>query len=393
MSTKKVAANIWKLYLIKSLSSMMFSIPIIVVFFQANGLTMRQVLSLQAIFSLSVILLEIPTGYFADIFGRKTSMIVGGLLATTGFSIYSQSAGFWGFLMAEIILGVGVSFTSGSDSAMLYESLFEIGKETEYKKAQGRGFGLGLFSEGMTSIIGGFLALVTLRFPFYFDILTYALVVPVALTLFEPKRKLNNGAKNDWRKMLRIVRFALHEQMEVKWLIIYSATVGASTLTMFWLTQPYLEATHVPLGLFGTALAIFLFCAAIFSWNAHRIEAFLGKKTALVLLLILPSIGYALLSSVWVVWSGVFILLFYAARGINNPITLDYINGLISSDNRATVLSVKNLAVRIIFSIVGPLAGWANDACSLRFALLFSGAIFLILGMVSLVFLKKHNAL
>lgn len=393
MSTKKVASNIWKLYLIKSLSNMMFSIPIIVVFFQANGLTMRQVLSLQAIFSLSVILLEIPTGYFADIFGRKTSMMIGGLLATTGFAVYSQSAGFWGFLLAEMILGVGVSFISGSDSAMLFESLFELGKEMEYKKAQGRGLGLGMFSEGVTSIIGGFLALVTLRLPFYFDIFTYALVIPVAFTLFEPTRKVANETKNDWQKMLRVVRFALHEQAEVKWLIIYSATVGASTLTMFWLTQPYLEATHVPLGLFGTVLAVFLFCAAFFSWNAHKIEAFLGKKIALISLLILPSLGYLLLSSVGAAWSGVFILLFYATRGINNPITLDYINGLISSDNRATVLSVKNLAVRIIFSIIGPLAGWANDACSLRFALLFSGAIFLILGMVSLVFLKKHNAL
>ncbi|MDR3583536.1 MAG: hypothetical protein P4L62_04215 [Candidatus Pacebacteria bacterium] len=51
------------------------------------------------------------------------------------------------------------------------------------------------------------------------------------------------------------------------------------------------------------------------------------------------------------------------------------------------------MAVRIIFSIVGPLVGWTADVCSLRFALLFSGAIFLMLGIVSLVFLKKHNAL
>jgi MFS family permease len=393
MDQKKLSANVWKLYLIKGLRSFMLAIPIIVLFFQENGLSMRQVFLLQALFSVAVISLEVPTGYFSDIFGRKKSIIIGGILATTGFIIYSQAYTFWGFLLAEITLGFGVSFVSGADSAMLYDTLLEKGKEFEYQKREGRGQGIGMLSESLASVLGGFLALVSLRFPLYCDAAVTFLIIPVALTLTEPKKQEAKKTENSLKAMLRLVKFSLHDHKEVKWLIIYSAAVAASTLTMFWFIQPYLLAMGVPLGFFGVTLAGLLLTAAFFSWHAHKIENILGKKNSLILLIVLPALGYLLLSSLWFVWAGVFILFFYIARGINNPITLDYINGLISSDVRATVLSVKNLVGRVMFSVVGPLVGWINDVFSLKAALLSSGVIFLVLGLISLAFMRKYKAL
>lgn len=393
MNKGKLNSNIWKLYLIKGLRSFMLAMPIIVLFFQENGLSMKQIFLLQSLFSAAVIILEVPTGYFSDIFGRKKSIIIGGILATTGFAIYSQSYSFWGFLLAEIILGFGVSFVSGSDSAMLYDTLLEKSREGEYKKREGRGLSIGIFSESMASALGGFLALISLRFPLYCDACVTFLVIPVALTLIEPKRQKREIVESNLKSMLKLVKFSLHDHKEIKWLIIYSALVGASTLIMFWFIQPYLLATKVPLGLFGIILAILLITASVFSWNAHRIEKLLGKKKSLILLIVLPALGYILLSSFWFIWSGIFLFFFYAVRGINNPVTLDYINGLIPSDVRATVLSVKNLVGRIIFSVVGPIVGWINDVFSLKMALLSSGAIFLVSGLIALAFLRKHKAL
>jgi MFS family permease len=393
MNKEKFNSNIWKLYLIKGLRSFMLAIPIMVLFFQKNGLSMKQVFLLQSLFSLAVIVLEVPTGYFSDIFGRKKSIIIGGILATIGFFVYSQSYTFFGFLWAEIILGFGISFISGADSAMLYDTLLEKGRELEYKKAEGRGSSIGLFSESIASVIGGFLALVSLRFPLYCDTAITFLVIPVALTLVEPERRKLESTESSLKSMLRLIKFSLHDHKEVKWLIIYSALAGASTLTMFWLIQPYLLATKVPLWLFGIVLAIMLVTASFFSWNAHKVEKILGRKKSLIMLIILPALGYFLLSSFWFVWSLVFILLFYVARGINNPVISDYINGLISSDVRATILSVKNLVGRLIFSLVGPIIGWVNDIFSLKAALLSAGATFFILGIISLAFLHKHKAL
>ena len=71
--------------------------------------------------------------------------------------------------MAEITLGVGLCFISGADSAMLYDTLLEKGETHTYKKVEGRSGSIGMLSEGVTSIIGGLLALVSLRFPLYWD--------------------------------------------------------------------------------------------------------------------------------------------------------------------------------------------------------------------------------
>ncbi len=390
---KKLQSNIWKLYLIKGLRSFMLIIPIIVLFFQANGLTVGQIFLLQSLFSFSVIVLEVPTGYFSDKFGRKKSIIIGGIFYPIGFLIYALSSGFWGFMIAEIILGVGMSFISGSDTALMYETLLEMDKVGEYKKHEGRGFSAGLFSEGIASVIGGFLAVMSLRLPLYCDAIVSLLLIPVAITLVETKKHVEKSNESSLRKMIKLMKYSLHDHVEMKWLIVYSAFVGASTLTMVWFIQLYLVATKVPLGLFGVLWAGLLFVAAYFSWHAHSIEKFLGKKVSLIILILLPVAGYALLSSFWFIWSGVFIALFYAARGIHGPIVSDYINGLVSSDVRATILSVKNLVARLIFSLVGPFVGWASDAYSLKVALQLSGLIFLGLGVIALLFLHKHKAL
>ena len=76
-------------------------------------------------------------------------------------------------------------------------------------------------------------------------------------------------------------------------------------------------------------------------------------------------------------------------RGINEPVLKDYINQLIGSDIRATVLSVKQLIGRMIFNIIGPFIGWINDLYTLQIALFMTGIIFFVPGLVSLFFLRR----
>lgn len=393
MQNQEISSNIWKIYLIKAVRSGMFSIPIIVLFFKENGLSMQEILILQSLFSIAVITLEVPTGHFADKFSRKSSIIIGGIMATIGYVIYSLSYSFLGFLLAEITLGIGLCFVSGADSAMLWDTLAEGKRENEYKKVEGKNGSIGMISEGVTSVIGGLMALVSLRFPLYWDAVLTFVMVPLALTLIEPKRHRAENTESNLGKMWRLVKFSLNDHKEIKWLIIYSAIVSASTLTMVWFIQVYWVATNVPLKLFGVLWALLQFSSAVFSWNAHGIEKYLGRKKSLIALLVFPVLGYFLLSTFAFIWSGIFMLLFYVTRGINNPVISDYINGLVSSDERATILSVKNLVGRLLFSIVGPLAGWINDAISLEMALASSGLIFLIFGVIALFFMNRHKAL
>jgi len=153
-----VYSNIWKLYVIKGLKWFMVAMPIVVLFFQENGLSLQQVMILQGIYSFMVAAMEIPSGYLADVFGRKHTMILGTIFCFLGFLVISLSFNFWYFFIGEIILGIGSSFISGADSALMYDSLAESKKEEEYTKVEGVAYGIGNFSEAIAGICGGLLA-------------------------------------------------------------------------------------------------------------------------------------------------------------------------------------------------------------------------------------------
>ncbi len=101
----------------------MLYMPIVVPFYESNGLSMKDIMILQAVYSIAIVVLEVPSGYLADVIGRKKTLIIGAVFGVFGFTTYSLSFGFMGFLVAEIILGIGQSCISGADSAMLYDSL------------------------------------------------------------------------------------------------------------------------------------------------------------------------------------------------------------------------------------------------------------------------------
>jgi MFS family permease len=189
------------------------------------------------------------------------------------------------------------------------------------------------------------------------------------------------------------MKYSLHEHLEIKWLIFFSAIVSASTLNMVWFIQVYWEKTQVPIWMFGILWAALQVVSAFVARHAHQIEEILGRKVSLLAMIVMPIIGYAFLSAAMTAWAGLFMILFYVTRGMNDPITKSYINGLIFSDDRATILSVRNFVGRLMFCVTGLLTGWVHDAYSLQSALALSSLIFFVGGAICLIFLKRHKAL
>ncbi len=389
---ERLESNVWKLSAIQGLRSFMLIMPVMVLFFQENGLSVQDIFLLQALFAVVVIVVDIPTGYFADAWSRKASLIVGGCLSTIGYATYAMSYGFWGFLVAETLIGVGMGFVMGADSAMLYDTLLNLNRSDEYLRSSGRNMGVGLLAESIASVLGGFAALVSLRFPLCLDVATTACIIPIAMSLVEPEVH-GKSSRGGIVRVIGIAKHALHGHPQIKWLILYSSFVSASTLTMVWFIQPYLLATHVPIALFGLVWAFLVGVAAFFSWYAQRIECVFGRRLSLILLIALPVAGYGLVSTFWSSWSFLWLLCFYVTRGISNPVLSSYLNEHIASDMRATVLSVKNIFGRLIFVIVGPTVGWVSDTYSLQAALQVSGTIFLLFGGTTLMIMWYKKAL
>jgi MFS family permease len=321
---------------------------------------------------------ERPSGYFADALGRKNTLIIGTSLGFLGFLVYSLSFSFWGFLIAEVVLGMGQSLISGADSAMLYDTLLQYNRQNDYMKHEGRMVSVGNFAEALAGIAGGMLATISLRYPYYAQTIIALIGVPAALTLIEPK-VYSTAIKMPFSKILRVVKYALSDNKQLRWNIIYSSVVGASTLTMAWFVQPWLIRADVSvyaIGIIWTALNLSVGIAALF---AYRLERFFGINGTILGFTIALAIGFFGAALFENLWGLLFLFVFFIARGVATPVLKDYINRITESEFRATILSVRNFVIRIIFALWAPFYGWYIDKFSLMGALTVAGIVFVIL--------------
>jgi len=358
--------------------------PIVVPFYESNGLSMKDIMVLQAVYSVAIVVLEIPSGYLADVIGRRKTLIIGAMFGTIGFTTYSFSFGFAGFLVAEIILGIGASCISGADSAMLFDSLLEKGEEKKYTKFEGRITSIGNIAEAAAGILGGLLAGITLRAPYFAQSFIALIALPAAITLKEPAQKMPL-IKAGIKEIVHIARFALFEDRPLRRNILFSAITGTATLTMAWFAQPYFEYTLIDIGWFGLLWTTLNLTVAVTSYTAHYLESKIGQVGSIILIALLIPLGYLVLSQVNLPFGLIILYLFYLVRGYATPVLKDYINRITASNIRATVLSVRNFVIRLIFAITGPLLGWVKDIYSLPQALLLAGIIFLTISILTAI--------
>ena len=125
-----IDSNLWKLYFLRGLAFAWFPIPTILLFYQSHGLNLEQTVLLKTIFSLSVLVLEVPSGYVADRLGRKFCLVAGSGVWIIGWLFYCFGDSFAIFAMAEILSGIAASLISGADTAIAYETLLQLNRES-----------------------------------------------------------------------------------------------------------------------------------------------------------------------------------------------------------------------------------------------------------------------
>jgi MFS family permease len=348
--------NIIKLYLLKAVKWFMIVMPIIVLFFESKGLSLTQIMILQGTYSLFVALFEIPSGFFADIYGRKNSLVIGSLLLFLGYVIFSFFSGFSEFLIAEILLGIGGSLISGADSAILYDTLLEINEDKEYTKIEGRTYAIGNFSEGIAGVLGGFLAISSLNMPVYIQTIVMFLSIPIAMTLVEPKSSYKL-AKN-FGSIKTVVRDTFIKNRKLRWYIVYSSSMGIATLSIAWFVQPFLIEIDTSIIYYGIIWAFLNFTAGITSYYSY-----LFKNENLLIYISLIMIISLIMLGINISYFGlIFIILIYLLRGVITPNLRNLINLNSTSERRATVLSLRSFVIRISFAIIAPILGFITDS-------------------------------
>lgn len=376
--------NIPLLYIIRIAKWFNLVMPIVVLFYTDTGMNMQEIFILKSIYSIGIVAMEIPSGWMADVWGRRKTLILGSILGTIGFVVYSVTHSFMWFVLAEVILGVGYSFVSGADSAILYDTLKENDREKQYVKQEGRITSAGNFAEAIAGIVGGLLAAITIRTPFYFQILVAAMAIPASLQLIEPKLHRKHVILKPL-EFLKAARKNLTGNRNLLTAILFSSVTGTATLTFAWFVQPWLLEINLPVEWFGVMWALLNISVAVSSVLAYKMENLVTRKSGTLLILIALTAGFWL--SGWFIapWGIAFLFFFYLARGMATIILKNYVNEFTDSEVRATLLSVRNFLIRINFAVTGPFLGWITDKISLSWALFTAGALYMLLALISVI--------
>ena len=383
--------NIVKLYAFSFLQMTLFPMAIITLFWKDQiGLTLTQILLLQSILSLVMVVMEYPSGYISDRVGYRAALTVASFLGMAGWGLYVFASTFSQVLMAEILLGISLAFISGSDSALLYETLKSEGTEHLYARHQGRMSAFAQAGESFGALFAGLLYATAPVLPFLLQGGVWFLALLLTRSMVEPRRECTSPTSH-LTEALRSARYAFIENKRLSATILLNTALGLASFYPVWLIQPYMQHGGVPLAWFGPVWAGANLTVAFCALGSHRLSGLLGDRRMVILFVVLIWLGYAGLGVSGGVWGFLFYYLLTSMRGLRGPLLLDHTQKESPSANRAGILSLQSLTFRLGFACSGPLVGLAADASGVRYAfqLLFF-AFLLILPPLSWLFLRHQ---
>jgi len=376
MDKHSLEKNIWKYNFIKFLKSMLFFIPILVLFFQDKGLSMSEILLIQSIYSIFVVVMEIPTGILADKFGHKNSIILSLFSFTLGIGMYYISSSFILFLIAELCMGLGTSLFSGSSDSFLFGSLKKLGREKEFKKINGRSFNYALVGYFISSFLGGFIAdYYSLDIVVLITLLFFIVAFLFSLSLVDPNAKDRKSKLSFIETFQESSKFVFKDK-HIFWMFLFFCIFMMFNLTIEWFYQPYLQFINLDLKYFGLVFSIMALSAMPISHYSHLIEERLGFKKSILLVTILLLTLFIGLYSINSYWSILFIVMVPSMKIFLTLITTDFLLKKVSHEISATVVSFFSMGKQFFFALFAPFLGYLFDIYGLRELILIDSILF-----------------
>jgi MFS family permease len=344
------------------------------IFLLDAGLTNLEAFAANAFFTAGMVVFEVPTGIVADGVGRRASYLLGTVTLAGSTLLYvllwEVEGAFWQWAIVSMLLGLGFTFFSGAVEAWLVDALNATGFTGELETVFGRGQMVGGAAMLTGSVAGGFIAQqTTLGVPFVLRGVVLVVMFAVAFTLMHDVGFTPEKGGRPLAEMRKILSASIDYGWRVpavKWLMVQALFTGGVGVYGFYALQPYLlelygdpEAYQIA-GLVAAIVAGAQILGGVSApWIRRRFQR---RTSALIAAAAVSSLSLLLIGvieSFWpvigliVVWG----LLFAATM----PIRQAYMNGLIPSRQRATILSFDSLVASSGGVWVQPVLGRAAD--------------------------------
>ncbi|MDP1722457.1 MAG: MFS transporter [Candidatus Gottesmanbacteria bacterium] len=360
------------------LSALLFTIPIWIVYYQQR-ITIEQISFLVALQAVIQLVFELPTGAFADMVGKRRSMIIcyGTLVVMNIVILFSQH--FWQLAIAAVLYGISESLLSGSQEALMYDSAKQDGRESEFGKIQANNSFWYQIALGLGTVTGGFLYTVSPFVPFLLCAIAALGATVVSFWFIEPSIDTQKFTARNYLYHIRDgVKEAFHSKAAALISIFYIAVAGIT-----WPNQLYFNSfMMVELGftpfMMGFIIGFFRF------FNVFVLRAILNNKhifTRNRSILIFPlMMTICFLPGIF--FRGWFALPFVMGAlmmGTARWILLTpYTNAMFSSRYRATAISALSMIIGLIYIGLTGMSGPIIAAYGVRM-------IYTILGILTLV--------
>jgi len=387
-------SNVNKQYLIGLFHSLIPAYVIERLFWQERGVGVQGVVYCEIIYALTVVLLEIPSGVLADRFGRKRLLVITGILDIAEFVILLFARSFWAFGLAVFIAGVGRALYSGSEHALLYDSLLAEGKQGEFEKLLGRLSAIDMAGTMAAALSGGVLAnALGFEFNYIVSACSMGAAFLVILTLREPP--MVTRPESEKANAMQHTRQALALFRAQPLVLLYcltGAVLGACIIYLdeFW--QLAMEGLGVPVALFGAVAVLFYLPRIPGSLLAHRLKERFGHRAVLTVILLVNVLGYF---AVFCVRQNASCLIPMAAvalaAGVTEPLVAGYLHHHAESHVRATAESFSSLGLRLLSMPVGLVFGAVSARASVFAGFLPLGVVCLGWGVVFVIMGKARK--
>jgi MFS family permease len=352
------------------------------------GLSATAAFAANALFTAGMVLFEVPTGVVADTWGRRVSYLLGSVTLAVSTVLYwlawQMQAPFWAWAATSVLLGLGFTFFSGATEAWLVDAL----KFTGYKGNLETVFAKGQIVSGAAmlsgSVMGGLVAQWTnLGVPYILRALALVVTFAVAFLYMRDWGFVPKPGKHPVREMNHVLRSSVHFGLgnpPVRWLMLAAPFTFGVGIYAFYAMQPYLLELYgdeQAYSIAGLAAAIIAGAQIAGGLAAPRVRLLFRRRTTALLAGLLIEIALlALLGLTTAFWVAVGLLVLWGLSGAATlPIRQTFLNGLIPSEQRATVLSFDNLLGSSGGVVIQPVLGKVADVSSYASSYLVAAAI------------------
>ena len=245
-----------------------------------RGMTLFQIGLIESVFHVTSLLMEVPTGIIADRFGRRTSRLLGRIMAMIGTLLMIASRSFWGFVLAFVFVALSYNLESGAGDALIYDSLVQVGKQDRYMRVKGRQEVAYQAAMIVSLVASGIVATFDYLLAYYLALGIHALSFGLSLSFVEPEvGRPNVAAKRSgfFRHVADSFR-ALREHRVILVYILFIEGFSLFCTTYRFYFQNFLKSRGFVEWQIGIVLAGAAVAGMIGAANAHRVEKLLGAR-------------------------------------------------------------------------------------------------------------------